>query len=144
MSKLQPPTHKIGLFMTWNVSFPENFLVRTVAEFRNARISTFITRNSHTGKWGNATSAAMRQDFDCPGSYTYGSDDSISGAEQPASGHLVQTKTKCMFQGPLLRIWFSLLTFPACKKEESRSVLYASALFFFDVHLLHWMPEEQL
>ena len=63
-------------YMTWAVTFLENYLVSTAAEYRDARFSNFRAWNSRTGKWVSATSAAMRQDFDYPGSYTYGSDDS--------------------------------------------------------------------
>ena len=58
------------------VTFLENYIVESAAEYRDARFSNFRARNSRTGKWVSATQAKMWQDFDYPGSYTYGSDDS--------------------------------------------------------------------
>lgn len=56
------------------VAFLENYIVESAAEYRDARFSNFRALNNRTGRWVSATQAKMFQDFDYPGSYTYGSE----------------------------------------------------------------------
>ena len=62
-------------WMTGACTFLENYIVSTAAEYRDARFFNFRAKNNRTGKWVAAASATMEQNYDHPGSYTYGSDD---------------------------------------------------------------------
>ncbi len=63
-------------YMNRAVAFLEDYLVETAAEYRDVHLSNFRAWNARTGKWVPATSAVLCQNYNHPGSYTWGSDDS--------------------------------------------------------------------
>ena len=59
--------------MTRGVCFLENYNPQTAPMVRTMELSNFRVNSREQGKWVSATSATMEQNYDWPGSYTYGS-----------------------------------------------------------------------
>lgn len=58
-------------------AFLENFSPETAGEFRTMVLSNILVRNAETKAWQEITKAAFVQNFDYPGSYSYGSEGSV-------------------------------------------------------------------
>lgn len=62
-------------YMTSACCFLENYLLETAASVRTVELSNFRAHSVEIGSWVSAYSATMEENYEYPGSYAYGSDD---------------------------------------------------------------------
>ena len=63
--------------MTWGAAFLENYVPQYAGEIRTMALSNIRARNAASGQWEGITRTDFYENFEYPGSYNYGSDDSV-------------------------------------------------------------------